>query len=75
MLNSFNKFLFLFYFSTIGVDPDKGKIRYSISGPVFSVDQHTGVIHLRDALDREKQDTIEVIISITGNNSMKSLTQ
>lgn len=50
----------------IGADPDGGHIRYSISGPVFSVDRDTGVVRLRQELDREKQDTIEVIISITG---------
>lgn len=49
-----------------GIDPDGGAIRYSISGPVFSVDRDTGVVRLRQELDREKQDTIEVIISITG---------
>lgn len=49
-----------------GTDPDGGRIRYSISGPVFSVDRESGVVRLRQELDREKQDTIEVIISITG---------
>lgn len=33
---------------------------------MFSVDRDTGVVHLRQELDREKQDTIEVIISMTG---------
>lgn len=51
-----------------GVDPDGGQIRYSISGPVFSVDRDTGVVRLRQELDREKQNTIEVIISITGES-------
>lgn len=50
----------------VGTDPDGGSIRYSISGPVFSVDRDTGVVRLRQELDREKQNTIEVIISITG---------
>lgn len=40
-------------------------MKYSISGPVFSVDRETGVVRLRQELDRETQDTIEVIISIT----------
>lgn len=40
-------------------------MKYSISGPVFSVDRDTGVVRLRQELDRESQDTIEVIISIT----------
>lgn len=50
----------------IGIDPEGGAIRYSISGPTFSVDRDTGVVRLRQPLDREKQDLIEVIISITG---------
>jgi len=40
-------------------------LRYSISGPVFSVDRDTGVVRLRQELDRETQDVIEVIISLT----------
>lgn len=52
-----------------GTDPDGSRIRYSISGPVFSVDRDTGVVRLRQELDREKQDSIEVIISITGELS------
>lgn len=54
------------YLWALGTDPDGGSIRYSISGPIFSVDRDTGLIRLRQELDREKQDTIEVIISITG---------
>lgn len=50
----------------IGNDPEGGALRYSISGPVFSVDRDTGVVRLRQPLDRETQDLIEVIISITG---------
>lgn len=56
----------LYFFISSGIDPDGGAIRYSISGPVFSVDRDTGVVRLRQELDREKQDTVEVIISITG---------
>lgn len=41
-------------------------MHYSISGPVFSVDRDTGVVRLRQQLDRETQDLVEVIISITG---------
>lgn len=48
-----------------GVDPEGSKLRYSISGPVFSVDRDTGVVRLRQSLDRELQDSVEVIISIT----------
>ncbi|XP_068148728.1 cadherin-87A [Drosophila tropicalis] len=48
-----------------GIDPEGGRLKYSISGPVFSVDRETGVVRLRQELDRESQDTVEVIISIT----------
>lgn len=58
--------LFLFYSHThTGIDPEGSRLKYSISGPVFSVDRETGVVRLRQELDRETQDTIEVIISIT----------
>lgn len=52
---------------SIGVDPEGGTLHYSISGPEFSVDRDTGVVRLRQPLDRETQDLVEVIISITGN--------
>lgn len=48
-----------------GVDPDNGQLRYSISGQYFSVDPLTGVVTLAKTLDREEQDSLEVIISIT----------
>uniref|UniRef100_A0A182IQZ1 Cadherin domain-containing protein n=1 Tax=Anopheles atroparvus TaxID=41427 RepID=A0A182IQZ1_ANOAO len=48
-----------------GTDPEGSKLRFSISGPVFSVDRDSGVVRLRQSLDREQQDTVEVIISIT----------
>ncbi|XP_030385900.1 cadherin-23 [Scaptodrosophila lebanonensis] len=48
-----------------GIDPEGGRLKYSISGPVFSVDRETGVVRLRQELDREAQDIVEVIISIT----------
>uniref|UniRef100_A0A182NH33 Cadherin domain-containing protein n=1 Tax=Anopheles dirus TaxID=7168 RepID=A0A182NH33_9DIPT len=47
------------------VDPEGSKLRFSISGPVFSVDRDSGVVRLRQSLDREQQDTVEVIISLT----------
>lgn len=47
------------------MDPEGSRITYSISGPVFSVDRLTGVVYLRQELDRETQNTVEVIISIT----------
>ncbi|XP_049865838.1 cadherin-23 [Pectinophora gossypiella] len=48
-----------------GIDPDGGQLRYSISGQYFSVDSQTGVVTLARSLDREEQDALEVIISIT----------
>ncbi|XP_012288169.1 cadherin-87A [Orussus abietinus] len=48
-----------------GEDPEGSRLHYSISGEYFSVDRETGVVVLRKALDRETQDLIEVIISIT----------
>lgn len=67
--------LFDFVCCSVGTDPDGGKIRYSISGPVFSVDRDTGVVRLRQELDREKQDTVEVIISITGELNEKKFNE
>jgi len=49
-----------------GEDPEESKLHYSISGEYFTVNRETGVVILRKALDRETQDLIEVIISITG---------
>lgn len=50
-----------------GEDPEGSKLHYSISGEYFTVNRDSGVVVLRKALDRESQDLIEVIISITGN--------
>jgi len=50
-----------------GVDPDGGQVHYSISGQSFAVNRETGVVTLVRPLDREKQDLLEVIISLTGN--------
>jgi len=51
-----------------GEDPEESKLHYSISGEYFTVNRETGVVILRKALDREAQDLIEVIISITGRS-------
>ncbi|CAK1552466.1 unnamed protein product [Leptosia nina] len=48
-----------------GIDPDNSPLRYSISGQYFSVDPVTGVVTLAKSLNREKQTSLEVIISIT----------
>lgn len=49
-----------------GEDPEGSKLHYSISGEYFTVNRDNGVVTLRKSLDREAQDIIEVIISITG---------
>ena len=54
-----------------GEDPEGSRLHYSISGEYFSVDRDTGVVVLRKSLDREVQDLIEVIISITGKLKFK----
>lgn len=51
-----------------GEDPEGSRLHYSISGEYFTVNRETGVVVLRKTLDRETQDLIEVIISITGNS-------
>ncbi|XP_033335314.2 cadherin 74A [Megalopta genalis] len=48
-----------------GEDPEASRLHYSISGEYFTVNRDTGVVVLRKPLDRETQDLIEVIISIT----------
>lgn len=48
------------------VDPEGATVHYSISGQHFEVDRNTGIVSLIKPLDRETNDIIEVIISITG---------
>ena len=47
-----------------GQDPEGSKVFYTISGDFFSVNRESGVIRLREPLDREHQNTIEVVITI-----------
>jgi hypothetical protein len=47
-------------------DPENGTVEYSISGDHLSVDRTTGIVTLIRALDREKEDVLRVIVSITG---------
>lgn len=54
-----------------GEDPEGSRLHYSISGEYFTVNRETGVVTLRRALDRETQDLIEVIISITGEKIIR----
>ena len=50
----------------IGEDPEGSRVAYSISGDHLSVVRNTGAVTLVKSLDRETQDMIEVIITITG---------
>lgn len=52
----------------LGIDPEGSALHFSISGPVFTVDRETGVVRLRQSLDREALALVEVIISLTGEN-------
>ena len=47
-----------------GTDPEGAKVSYTISGDNFSVDRQSGVITLRAPLDREKEDLLEVVVTI-----------
>ena len=47
-----------------GTDPDGKKIFYYISGDTFSVNKDTGVVTLIRELDREKEASLDVIITI-----------
>lgn len=49
------------------VDPDGSAVSYTISGQHLSVDRSTGVVTLIKGLDRETLDSLEVVISVTGN--------
>jgi len=49
------------------VDPDGSGVSYTISGQHLNVDRSTGVVTLVKHLDRETLDSLEVVISVTGN--------
>ncbi len=51
-----------------GVDPEGTKVFYTISGDNFSVDRETGRIRLREQLDREAVDMLDVVITIQDEN-------
>lgn len=50
-----------------GTDPEGGSVHFSISGEFFSVNKYSGDVTLIKELDREVNDSVEVIISITGS--------
>ena len=47
-----------------GRDPEGGRVKYTISGDFFSVDGESGAVRLREPLDREAAETIDVVITI-----------
>lgn len=49
-----------------GVDPEGSKVFYSISGEYFKVDKNTGIVSTLKSFDREKEEIISVVISVTG---------
>ncbi|XP_076368154.1 cadherin 74A isoform X2 [Tachypleus tridentatus] len=48
-----------------GRDPENTQVYYYISGDSFSVDKITGIVRLVRPLDREKENAVDVIISLT----------
>lgn len=53
-------------YKLLGSDPEGSKVFYSISGEFFTVDKDSGVVSTLKSFDREKQDLITVVISVTG---------
>ena len=51
-----------------GADPEGKKVFYTISGDNFSVDRDSGKIRLRESLDRESIDMLDVVITIQDEN-------
>jgi hypothetical protein len=51
-----------------GVDPEGSAVYYTISGDNFSVDRVTGKIRLREPLDRETVDMLDLVITIQDEN-------
>lgn len=49
-------------------DPEDRAVYFSISGEYFSVNKYSGDVTLTKKLDREVNDTVEVIISVTGRS-------
>ena len=51
-----------------GADPEGKRVFYTISGDNFSVDRESGKIRLRESLDRESVDMLDVVITIQDEN-------
>ncbi|KAG8229142.1 hypothetical protein J437_LFUL009211 [Ladona fulva] len=54
-----------FIYTLRGTDPEGSRLRYSISGPHLAVDPTSGVVVLIRPLDREQEDILEVVVSVT----------
>ena len=54
-----------------GRDPEGGRVKYTISGDFFSVDGDTGAVRLREPLDREATEAIDVVITIQEPDSIE----
>ena len=50
-----------------------GNIKYALSGDQLSVNVSTGVIRLKEKLDRERQDTMDVIVNIYNDLNIENL--
>lgn len=57
-----------------GSDPEGSKVIYSISGDHFTVNKDTGIVSTVKGFDREAQDLLTVVISITGERTLVNLT-
>jgi len=45
-------------------DPEGTQVSYTISGDHFSVNSATGVVKLREKLDREERETLSVVLTV-----------
>ncbi|KAK6620930.1 hypothetical protein RUM43_011229 [Polyplax serrata] len=55
-------------FQLQGIDPEGSRVFYSISGEYFKVDPDTGIVTTLKSFDREKEDIVSVIISVTDSS-------
>ena len=57
----------------VATDADGDRVTYSISGDFFSIDRINGRVTLVKPVDRERMRSVEVILTITGENSSSKL--